>query len=422
MLNKLKYFFLIIILIDVSCKSNKDTIPRNLEMIYNPIRSSIHPEYRVYNTSDSTSIIAGKIKNSELLFNQANDENKLLARIKVECNLYDLNKKEKLIDSSVHFFNYERNSEIQFRNIEIPFNSILGEILILEIITTDLNRKSIQFSFLYVDRSEGKMLQDFILKNRINQQLITKNVYNNDTLFEIDSYNEKYDSLNVFFFNSNYEIPKPPEEIHDVEYSFTEYDTSWVEYTDSIRYEHFFKEGLYYITNRDVPANGFTLLNFGSEFPKVKTPKELLGPLQYFGLQDTLKQDSTGRYSKLLVDNFWLERANNINKSRELLQKFYNRVMFANLYFTSFMEGWKTDRGMIYIIYGQPDYVFKSDEEERWIYNPIDLGPGYGFVFKYYANPFSLNHYVLDREKAKSTGWEEAINIWLKGEVNYYQN
>ena len=422
MLNKLKYFFLIIILIDVSCKSNKDTIPRNLEMIYNPIRSSIHPEYRVYNTSDSTSIIAGKIKNSELLFNQANDENKLLARIKVECNLYDLNKKEKLIDSSVHFFNYERNSEIQFRNIEIPFNSILGEILILEIITTDLNRKSIQFSFLYVDRSEGKMLQDFILKNRINQQLITKNVYNNDTLFEIDSYNEKYDSLNVFFFNSNYEIPKPPEEIHDVEYSFTEYDTSWVEYTDSIRYEHFFKEGLYYITNRDVPANGFTLLNFGSEFPKVKTPKELLGPLQYFGLQDTLKQDSTGRYSKLLVDNFWLERANNINKSRELLQKFYNRVMFANLYFTSFMEGWKTDRGMIYIIYGQPDYVFKSDEEERWIYNPIDLGPGYGFVFKYYVNPFSLNHYVLDREKAKSTGWEEAINIWLKGEVNYYQN
>lgn len=422
MIHKIKYFFLFLILMAVACRSNKDTIPRNLDMIYNPLRSSIHPEYRVYNTSDSTSVIAGRIKNSELLYNQANDENKLLARLQVEYNLYDLNKKERLIDSSLLVFSYEKNPEINYRYVEIPFNSINGDNFILEIITTDLNRKSRQFSFLHVKRSKEKDLQDFMLRNRFNQKLITKNAYNSDTLFEITYYNHKIDSLNVFYFKSDYDIPKPPEEIDNQEYNFTEFDSVWVEYPDSLKYEHFNNEGLYYFTKKDKPICGFTLLNFGSEFPKIKTPKELLEPLEYLGIKDTLTADSTGRYRKLLVDNFWLERANNIDKSRDLLQKFYNRVMFANLYFTSFMEGWKTDRGMIYIIYGQPDYVFKSDEEERWIYDPIDLGPGYNFIFKYYENPFSLNHFILDREKAKSTGWSEAINIWISGEVNYYQN
>lgn len=42
----------------------------------------------------------------------------------------------------------------------------------------------------------------------------------------------------------------------------------------------------------------------------------------------------------------------------ELMEKYYARIQFANRAFSSIhKEGWKTDMGMVYIIYGEPDQV-----------------------------------------------------------------
>ena len=37
---------------------------------------------------------------------------------------------------------------------------------------------------------------------------------------------------------------------------------------------------------------------------------------------------------------------------------YYRRVRFANEEFTQYKDGWKTDRGMIYILFGPPNQVF----------------------------------------------------------------
>ena len=77
-------FYILIVIILTNCASTKHSgVPRNLEMIYDPASSSIHPEMRVYNISDSSSILVEKLYSNELLYNLANDENKLLARVKV---------------------------------------------------------------------------------------------------------------------------------------------------------------------------------------------------------------------------------------------------------------------------------------------------------------------------------------------------
>ncbi|MFW5721273.1 MAG: GWxTD domain-containing protein, partial [Bacteroidota bacterium] len=111
-----------------------------------------------------------------------------------------------------------------------------------------------------------------------------------------------------------------------------------------------------------------------------------------------------------------------MERSRELIKLFYNRVFFANVYFTSHVEGWRTDRGMIYIIYGLPDYIYKSGEEERWIYHPDPMGPGITFYFSYQQNPYSLNHYILNRDKIKFSEWETFIELWNSGEIYYKTN
>ncbi|NHZ85169.1 MAG: GWxTD domain-containing protein [Planctomycetia bacterium] len=41
----------------------------------------------------------------------------------------------------------------------------------------------------------------------------------------------------------------------------------------------------------------------------------------------------------------------------ELMNEYYKRVAYANIHFDSFIDGWQTDRGMIYIIFGPPDDI-----------------------------------------------------------------
>lgn len=41
----------------------------------------------------------------------------------------------------------------------------------------------------------------------------------------------------------------------------------------------------------------------------------------------------------------------------ELMDEYYGRVAYANAHFRSFESGWKTDMGMVFIIYGPPDDI-----------------------------------------------------------------
>jgi len=118
---------------------------------------------------------------------------------------------------------------------------------------------------------------------------------------------------------------------------------------------------------------------------------------------------------KLAVDNFWINTAGSIDKARELIRIYYNRVFYANYFFVSYKEGWKTDRGMIYIIYGPPDVLYKNDEEERWIYRNSKGTENISFTFRKVENPFTQNDFVLNRSDELDSRWGEAISSWRNG-------
>lgn len=428
MINQFKYLFLVLVVVVLAaCKVNqKTTVPRNLERIYDPASSSIHPTMNIYNTSDSTSLIVGRIFTRELLFNQANKENKLLARVKVIYNLYDLNNRQNLVDSATTTFKLSKENDALFYDLEIPVKAKQENKYILEVITTDLNRNSNQYAFFIVDRTNKHSTADYLIYNRLDDQLVAGLYINKPKQVKIKHYKDDPDSMFVFFFPDRFASAVVPYEKDTLIENFVTYDSTWVCYTDSVNYAEFSEEGVYYFSKYpqlDFSQSGFALFNFGHGYPMIKTPDDLAEPTIYLGGIDTIAgSDSTGNLTKLAVDNFWLSKENNIDKSRELLKVYYNRVVFANTYFTSYKEGWKTDRGMIYIIYGIPDYLFKSGDEERWIYNPNGIGPGIEFKFNRVEHPLTQNHYLLDREKLKTTGWDEAVGLWNTGEVFYYQN
>jgi len=81
---------------------------------------------------------------------------------------------------------------------------------------------------------------------------------------------------------------------------------------------------------------------------------------------------------------FWKKRDPNPNTARnEKMELYYARVDYANRHFSHYREGWRTDMGMIYIIFGPPNDVsrhpFEVDSKpyELWRYYDIN----YDFVF-----------------------------------------
>ena len=69
----------------------------------------------------------------------------------------------------------------------------------------------------------------------------------------------------------------------------------------------------------------------------------------------------------------------------ELMDEYYRRVSYANENFDGWKEGWETDRGMIYILFGPPDRVERTNPSmanstlyQIWTYNKINKQ----FIFK----------------------------------------
>jgi GWxTD domain-containing protein len=91
---------------------------------------------------------------------------------------------------------------------------------------------------------------------------------------------------------------------------------------------------------------------------------------------DSMKDEtiSFDERQKRFMD-FWKQRDPSVSTIRnELMEEYYNRIAFANRNFGNYEPGWKSDRGMVYIIFGAPDNVerhpFDIDKKpyEVWYY------------------------------------------------------
>jgi GWxTD domain-containing protein len=193
------------------------------------------------------------------------------------------------------------------------------------------------------------------------------------------------------------------------------------------------REGIYHFSARREIKEGFTLFNLGSTFPAMTTPEAMIEPLAYLATQDELAELRASTKQKIALDEFWIKRAGNIEKARELIKIYYSRVLYANYYFTSFKEGWRTERGMIYIIYGPPDKVYKTNEGENWGYRKPVIQSSWGgkytvkedylfFTFRMRDNRFSDNDFYLSRSETIVTFWDQAIQSWRKGIVYRLDN
>lgn len=109
--------------------------------------------------------------------------------------------------------------------------------------------------------------------------------------------------------------------------------------------------------------------------------------LRYISKDDEwsrLKDAKTPDEKQARFLEFWKKRDPNPSTPRnERMEEFYQRVEYANKHFSHYTEGWRTDMGMIYLIFGAPNNVerhpFDIDSKpyEVWFYYDLN----YSFYF-----------------------------------------
>jgi len=86
----------------------------------------------------------------------------------------------------------------------------------------------------------------------------------------------------------------------------------------------------------------------------------------------------------------------------ELLIEYYNRIKIANERYSHYVDGWKTDMGMVFIIYGNPNNIdrhpFESDSKPYEIWDYYDLKKRFVFVDYSGFGDYRLTTPIWDEE------------------------
>ncbi|MFA0962357.1 GWxTD domain-containing protein [Roseivirga sp. BDSF3-8] len=173
-------------------------------------------------------------------------------------------------------------------------------------------------------------------------------------------------------------------------------------------------EGLYYFRKKDSGAMGASLLVQDPYFPRARTIEAIIGPLIYIStaMERTALVGSLDK--KQALDNFLMDATRSPERGKWLMKYYFRQVAEANALFTTYKEGWKTDQGMVYTLYGLPDAVYRTEKGEEWVYEKTEEMSKIRFNFARIKNPYTNRHFVLLRSKSYERPWFTNVDLWRK--------
>ena len=72
------------------------------------------------------------------------------------------------------------------------------------------------------------------------------------------------------------------------------------------------------------------------------------------------------------------------NDENEIFDEYFRRIAFANENFSNYIEGWRSDRGMVYTILGAPNNIdrhpFEYDSKPYEVWEYYDLNRSFVFL------------------------------------------
>ncbi len=373
----------------------------------------------IYHKSDSISQVYVSLKPDDFRFISNRNNPVIGANIEIRYELYQSWESAAIMDSATIKVNdtssYGKGLEMI---VDFEVKARFPGNYILKIILTDLNiRKDNEvFRFFNLEKSNKISRQNFLVTDSDGFPVFNNYIYPGQ-YFHILYNDTTVSKLYIRYYNKTFPLAKPPfATVKDVTYKFKPDSILSTElvhgYSPLLELPD---RGIYHFQPDLTKPDGLTLFGFDDGFPEIATPASAIAPLRYLTTSKEYNILLSYTDYKTAIDSFWLERAsNNEERAKNMIKKYYSRVQNANLIFSSFIEGWKTDRGLIYIIYGPPTEVYIKNGEEKWVYgksgNPLSIS----FYFYKVDNPFTDNDYSLGRSPAYKNSWYIAIDNWRR--------
>jgi len=152
-------------------------------------------------------------------------------------------------------------------------------------------------------------------------------------------------------------------------------------------------------------TKGIFFIKEAGQTTLVASPSLLIKPLKYIMDKKLFTQLITAQdqEQKKIISDFWKERdPDPATETNELRDEFYRRVNYANEHFSLYTggtDGWRSDMGRVYIIYGEPSQIDRMDASrygtskyEVWYYSNL----GRKFIF---LDRYGNNNYILVSEE-----------------------
>ncbi len=411
------YFILIMSLAACVTPYGTRTPQRNVSPIYNPGYSNLNPEYVVYHENDTISKLVARINPRQLIVTTANKKHIPQSKLRIRYRLYPSAESMKILDSASVIYVIDKHTTKNNFLIYMQIRVKEGSAYALHISATDLFRNSTHHTFIHVDKTSKYTAQNYTVILQKDQSLSFKNYFHPSEPFRVQNYRIKPKTLFISKFYFEYPLAPPPFAIKETKPYRLRPDSFLIVNNDTSAVFSHHKPSMFFFQVDTTKNEGIITNYFHPFFPDIKTAKQLARPLQYLTSSKEFKSIMQAASKKKAVDEFWLKTAGNMSRAREMIRVYYNRVVYANKYFTSFTEGWRTDRGMIYIVFGLPKTIYKYENSEKWVYGNERSFRPIIFTFNKVDNPFSDNHFVLKRETALKSGWYNAVNAWRNGQI-----
>ena len=406
-----------VLLLVSSCGSPRKTSISTKISPYKHDVNTIHPEFAVFHASKTLSEIHFKISSKELLYTRSDGIN-FSSNVLISYRLlpsYD--SKEIRDSSSFRLVDVNNNNADKYLIGNINLFAKAPNNYFLNITITDLNRNISVSKVVAIQKDNDLNRQNFIVKSVDTDVPLFRNYIKLGEALTITYKIRMPANIYVRYYNRNFPLSAPPfSDIMPKPFQYKE-DSIFILKLSSDGIINFTanKKGFYHFQCDSTSHEGFTLFNFSDTFPEVKKAEELVPPLRYITSRFEYDELNNNPNKKVAIEKFWLNSTSNQERARDMIKKYYNRVKEANQYFSSYIEGWKTDRGMMFLIYGSPTITYKTENSETWIYGEENNVNSISYSFIRVNNPFTDNDFTLERSAFYKQSWDMAVDVWRQG-------
>ena len=391
----------------------------NFAYLYGKGAAAMRLQARVYHSSDKRSVIYFKLRTQDLLYRNSGGGGPFRAKVLLKYEAYPAIGATQLLDSASTYVkdtSEDPNEDKELiGSMEMKRNEARS--FVLKITARDLNRDTESSVFVPVERSVPGHRQGFLPLSEKGLPIFGDHVPPGTTVRVLC---EQYagDTLIAEHLRVPPKLPAPVFTA-TVERPAVKVDSSWTVQVDADGAFSFIAGagGFYHFRPDTSTKEGFTLFTFTDTYPTVRKSKDMVAPLRFITSLQEWDRMMSSNDQRREVERFWTDAAGSRDRAREAIEAYYSRVESANRHFSGWTEGWKTDRGLVHIIFGTPNMIRKTPDSEVWTYGEETNLTSLTFVFEKRAGPYSDNDLVLRRDPAFKTAWYRNVESWRSGRI-----